>query len=212
MTIQVLEKVVGTTNKVRILRVMVTLTRSISGREAARLAGVSSKAILALDELAAVGLVTKREGTGQFLYSFNRKNALAKPLASLFKAEERRTEELYQAIRAALSNKPGVLAIAMFGSTARGEARPQSDVDLFVIVEDPQQEDAVYDALLDSAKRLWERYGARISPVVLSESRWLKQVEDGDPFTNSVLREAVLITGVIPTTKPKRETRKQKAD
>ncbi|HEX6694399.1 MAG TPA: nucleotidyltransferase domain-containing protein [Longimicrobiales bacterium] len=211
MTFQALEHVLGTSTKVRVLRVMVTLTRPISGREAARLAGVSSKAIRALDELASVGLVTKREGTGQFLYSFNRKNILSRPLAALYQAEERRTRELTQAISDVLSTRATVLGAAIFGSTARSDTRPESDLDVIVIVSDASGEGTIYDALLATSNSLWERFGVRLSPVVLTKTRWQRQVREHDPFATAVLQEALMISGTLlfkgePVEKRKKKT------
>jgi predicted nucleotidyltransferase len=62
-----------------------------------------------------------------------------------------------------------LIEVRLFGSYARGEARPDSDVDVAVIVEDP----------LGHADRVWPmglagdllaRYEAVITPIVLARS------------------------------------------
>ncbi len=69
MLLDPLDHAIGTRAKVRLLRALVPLDRPVSGREAARLAGVSRQAIRSLDELVAVGIVRRQETAGQHLYT-----------------------------------------------------------------------------------------------------------------------------------------------
>lgn len=188
MLFEPLDHVIGTRNKVRLLRALTPLDRPVSGREAARLAGVSHYAIGALDELAAVGLVCRQEAAGQNLYRFDRRSRLAAQVEALFEGERQRNTALWHRL-AALAERAGrVESAAVFGSAARGDAKPGSDFDVIVLTEGAPE--PVYDAFLAAAPELATEFGIRISPVVLSVVQARRQHADGDAFIADAMRDA----------------------
>ena len=58
-------------------------------------------------------------------------------------------------LRDALTNLKGIRAAFVFGSVARGDARPDSDVDLFVVIDDDQRQD--FDRAVLEAQVLLDR-------------------------------------------------------
>lgn len=190
-----LDMVLGTTVKVRLLRVLVPLTRPVSGREAARLAGVSHIAQRALEELAAVGVLHRQETPGAYLYTFNRNHLMAPAIAELFGAEHRFTATLFEHLRQLLESAGGVESAMIFGSSARREARPDSDLDLLVVVRDQADRDRMFSALVDVGPDLRSRFGVRLSPVVVTALQLRRQSAEGDPFVTEVRRDARRICG-----------------
>jgi len=87
--------------------------------------------------------------------------------------------------------------IALFGSKARGEAGPESDLDVLVVLGDGQQSrDGFYPlGLTDPAWReivgmtfdLLMEYGVDISPTVISEAEF----EEHPPLVQTVIREGI---------------------
>jgi predicted nucleotidyltransferase len=75
----------------------------------------------------------------------------------------------------------GVRTLSLFGSTARDEARPESDIDLLVEFADP----ATFDAFMDLKFYLEDLLGRRIDLVT---SKALKP-----RIRPSVEREAILV-------------------
>jgi len=75
----------------------------------------------------------------------------------------------------------GVRSLSLFGSTARDEARPDSDIDLLVEFADP----ATFDAFMDLKFYLEDLLGRRIDLVT---SKALKP-----RIRPSVEREAILV-------------------
>jgi hypothetical protein len=81
-----------------------------------------------------------------------------------------------------------VVSVTMFGSRVRGEARPTSDYDMIIIMEQ-----------LDSNPNLGEKFtasaiasiliesGVRISPLVLTREEATDEVEKGSPLFASIL-------------------------
>jgi hypothetical protein len=95
---------------VRLLRALGPLDRPVSGREAARLAGLSRRAITSLDELAALGVVIRREAAGQHLYTLNQENVLAGAIEYLLAEEARRSGLTLERIRSVAAEAGAVYA------------------------------------------------------------------------------------------------------
>ncbi len=196
MLIDPLDVLLGTTNKVKLLRALVPLERPVSGREAARLAGVSRIAQRSLDELAECGILTGVEAAGQHLFTFNHDHALSAALEALFEREAGYTRAVFQRLAGIVDGeRRGVVSAVVFGSAARGEAGPESDLDVLVVVEDARAKPAVYDGLVSASGAIKAEFGLRISPVVLTVEQVRKQSAEGDPFISGVVRDARIIAG-----------------
>lgn len=190
-----LDAVLGTTSKVRLLRALVPLSQPLSGREAARRAGVSHIAQRALEELASIRVLNRDQSGGQYLYTFNRKHALAPAIEQLFEAEGRFTDGIFQRLRDVVDCIEPVETAVVFGSAARGEAKPKSDLDVLVLVRGARARDDTYSALVDTGPSLVSEFGVRLSPVVTTVDRFQRQHAEGDPFVAEVLRDARRICG-----------------
>ena len=88
-----------------------------------------------------------------------------------------------------IKEKLSVYRIELFGSRARGDADPDSDMDVLVIVNDisPELEDYISECA-------WEagfKHGIVIVPVVFTRDEW----ENG-PERYSLLAEAIRAEGV----------------
>lgn len=192
-----LDAILGTPSKVRLLRELVPIERPVSGREAARLAGLSSYSIRALDELVEMGLVLRQEATGQHLFRLNRENYLAEVLSRLFMMERERTAAIFAALRDAVEecDHGAVLSAVIFGSAARGDAAPGSDLDLLVVTSSAGAAEEAYSRLVDTAPDLERRFGLALSPVVITQAQARAQISRDDPFLRAVLREGRLVVG-----------------
>lgn len=201
MLFEPLNAILSTPNKVRVLRALAPLTKGISGREVARLAGTSRSAQQALDELVEMGIVTRREATGQHLYVLNRRNYFATRIIRLFQSEQHRVQAIFSQLRQVIniveSSGTGapILSMDVFGSTARGEARPDSDFDVIVIVDSVQQVEPVYMVLANVSTEMLERFSLRLSPIVIALNQLQSQYNDGDAFISSLLQDAITIYG-----------------
>jgi hypothetical protein len=84
-----LDHLLGSPAKVAVLRILCTMSTELTGRETARLAGVSGpQAIKALNELTARQVVIRRQAGRAGLYALNDAFALArKGLVPLFRQE-----------------------------------------------------------------------------------------------------------------------------
>ena len=117
---------------------------------------------------------------------------------SLFQAEERQFATLRDILDTSLGSRgltDDVLSVVLFGSIARGDARPDSDVDLLVIVRQEGAIDAVRDALLEADQALREILGVRGSPYVLAHERLKARIDAGDPLIAAVRSEGRTVMG-----------------
>jgi predicted nucleotidyltransferase len=205
-----LDHVLGSILKVRVIRAMTALEQPVSGRQVGRLAGVSSKALTALDELAALGVVKKVESTGQHFYSLNQAHYLAEPLTVLFRTEERRISDIRDVLKHALTRRRDVLSGAIFGSVARSDADPHSDLDVLLIIESRAGSAEILDLVLEQADTLAKIYGATLAPTIFTKQEWLALMKRRDPFALSASADARVFVGRPLTELAKDEQKRKK--
>jgi hypothetical protein len=115
--------------------VLVTLartTRPLTGREVARLSARGSQAGInrALQRLREHGLVTVQEAGRAHLYALNRDHVAAPAVEALANLRAELLRRLTEQLK---GWRPAPLHASVFGSLARGEGTPDSDVDLFLV-------------------------------------------------------------------------------
>jgi len=84
-----------------------------------------------------------------------------------------------------------VRAIYLFGSHARGDARPDSDVDLCVVADDAEHQLAAAARWRKAMRGVWPRPAFTLVPI--SPTRLAEKQARHDHFFATVLNEGVLI-------------------
>lgn len=169
------------------------LARPVSGREAARLAGISqSTARRALARLSRIGLIDGEEEAYVIRYSLNRHHALWAGVQHIF-TSPRKLDELVGAIVARLASN--AITVFLFGSVARGDATAESDIDIAVILPDDTEvakSEQLVDVLAEEVESLT---GNRAQVLTLSMSDLRRMMEEQDPLVDSWLGDARTIAG-----------------
>ncbi len=99
-------------------------------------------------------------------------------------------EEILKGFKERISHRFSAAQVILFGSRARGDADPQSDADVVVILKNsPSEEDQEF--ISDSAWEAGYPYGLVIVPVVFSLEEW-----ESGPERFSLLVQAVQSEGV----------------
>ena len=82
-------------------------------------------------------------------------------------------------------------AVYLFGSHARGEARPDSDVDLCLVAEGAQRQLKAAQSCGKAMRPVWPRPAFTLVPI--TPARLAEKMAGGDDFFGTVLREGVLL-------------------
>lgn len=186
-----LEELLGSRAKISILR---TLTRfpakSFTGRELARLVDISaSRTLEILRLLKEYGLVNQSQIGKTLQWNLNSQGLLVKEISQTLSMEMRVFEHLKITLKKALNSDEGVLAVAIFGSIVRGEERPNSDVDVFILVKEEKDKSRIAKRIRDLNLKTLSIYGNVISEIIYSQkeyqrkrkNRFVQQIErEGD--------------------------------
>jgi predicted nucleotidyltransferase len=100
-------------------------------------------------------------------------------------------KEILEKFKSLLLKNLSVHKIVLFGSRARGDAIPYSDMDVLVITEKVLDEQEI-DYVSDCAWEAGFEYGIVIVPVVFSRDEW-----ENSPERYSLLAQAVETEGVM---------------
>ncbi len=188
----------GTPGTVRVLRELTSVEEPLAVTELAGRTSLTDQTIRnTVAELAETGIV-KALGEGRSrLYQADVSHPLYLPIASLFHAEAERFETIRSALASAAENlTPQPLAAWIYGSVARGEDRPQADVEVALVAADDAVEVAVdrFQEMTDPAgqvQRVW------FSVVGLTPSD-VRRLSKGDAWWRSATSAAIPVFGPTP--------------
>lgn len=191
---QPFDRILARPGALRILRVLARHGDLLAAPLLAARAGVTHAGTLrALAHLETTGVVT-REGSGRsVLYRLSAHHVLASALRDLFDREAERHERVLDAVREATRAIPGVLAVWLYGSAARGDDSPGSDLDIIAVSSEPSR-----DWVDDVTQRLRATElsaGVRVSLLGLSAAHWY---EMSPSFRDNLIADAVPLVGPHP--------------
>lgn len=182
----------------KVLAVLAGTTRPLSGREVARLAGLSQNgAWRVLRRLVEHGVVSQQEaGSGAaLLYSLNHDHLAAEPVIALLRLREM----LFDRIKGQIEAWPlAPVHASIFGSAARGDGDTASDIDVFVVR--PQQiddgDDAWRSQLDDLSERIraWSGNHAGVAEIGEPELRRLRR--DRPRVVGALREDAIVLAGL----------------
>lgn len=133
-----------------------------------------------LQRLEAGSLVEVERIGSQKFYRPNRLNPVFEELRGLI----RKTIGLAAPLRQGLARlEPQIEAAFVFGSIARGDESPDSDVDLMVL-----SDSISYGDLYEVLPPIEEAIGRQIQPLLEAPSEWRQKLRDEHPFTVGVQR------------------------
>ena len=158
--------------KVKIIKFLLTHEASMSEREIASILKVSHMSInRTMRELADMNFVNFVTVGKAHLWRVNRKSYAFKVLYKLIKEVLETKEPLKDLKQALLKNLPKTLIkrVVLFGSLTKGSERPDSDIDIFIVVKNNQDKQKLEISLEKLSNICLEVYGNRLAPYVLTE-------------------------------------------
>jgi uncharacterized protein len=187
---ETLDDVLGNSTRVRVLRV---LTRSpdqgFTGRELARKCGTSpSQTIDALRSLEETGVVRREVAGPSHVWRLSSGHVLSDRLTELFVQERALLDTLKLEVKAAVS-KLDVERAWLFGSVARRDERPTSDVDLLVQLNSLAEKGSVEEALGQLSTKFALLFGNPLSSVILTRAE--VQQRQSRSLISTIQREGI---------------------
>jgi predicted nucleotidyltransferase len=162
-----LEKLLDSTVAIRLVKALIAYPgRIFTVRKLSDAAGTSaSEAAVAVHNLERHGIVKVQPVGRAFLVSLNHQsyivNTILKPIIS---AEQQTVAELASTLRDHLKDR-SIISASLFGSIPRGEARDDSDIDLFVISDNFEAANA---AISNASSAVASIFNGRLSPLIMS--------------------------------------------
>lgn len=144
-----------------------------------------------LDELREYGITTHTRKGNATLVAYDHDNRYHGVLTEVFtiddtsrhEAAHRYAEELYA------GREDEIVSIILFGSTARGTATKDSDIDVLVLTEDGDIDDTVTDHA-----RNREAF-KDVVPIVQTVTRFRDNLVHGDRFETNIRRDGIVLAG-----------------
>lgn len=177
-----------------VLEVLARTESALSATQIARLASRGSRSgqLVVLNRLVEHGLVHASPTGRGYMYRLNRGHLLA---PALLDAMEVRSVLFGRLSEAVGQMRPEPVSAFVFGSIARGDAGPGSDVDLAIIAPTDDAIDAWDAPLHDLADLVLEWTGNRLEPLAVTATKVDQLVKAGEAIVSEWANDAVHIHG-----------------
>jgi predicted nucleotidyltransferase len=192
---RVLDEVFSKWSHLAVLRVLQDSGVGMSGREIARMSGLSPKqSLIALSCLEELGVVKRQRGGRDHLFTINFNQILVKEgVLPLLKLERDYLNRLLTDIKKQLSRH--TVSIILFGSAARNEETISSDLDICIVTSSAIQRKKSEDIINSSASHLYDLYGVKLSPIYFSAAEFKKKGLNDKPPVNEIVKEGRAFSG-----------------
>lgn len=182
-----------------VLAVLAGTEGALSATTVQRLARRGSRAglSLALDRLTLHGLVIAEPANRGYMYRLNRHHVLAEAVLS---ATSARTELLTRMQDGLTSLEPVPVHVCVFGSFARGEGGPDSDIDVLVVTSDgiDRHDESWTEQLRTWADDVLMWSGNRVEFLSMSLSELADAARGEEPVLDSIRNDGVGLLGPAP--------------
>ena len=137
-----------------------------------------------LNKLADIGLlITSREGNLQF-YFVNKKN----PLYEEFRAIIQKTIGIEALLKEALERVAGINFAFVFGSYAKNEFKPESDIDMAVVGEVKEE------LMIKSLKNLEKTIRREINYHLYTKKEFKEKIK-ANSFVRNIIKDFIIVAG-----------------
>lgn len=179
-----------------VLRALEKYAIGISGREVARVAGITVKnCFTALTDFENIKIVNRVRGGRDHLFTLNREHFLvSEAIIPLLKVES----EYYDKITAYIKNnlKKNSVSLIIFGSVARKEETLASDFDLCIVVEDMKQKKEAEEIVFEIGFKAYKKFGISLSSIYFTKKEFARRARMNKAPVNNIIKEGKVISGL----------------
>ncbi|MEK6835208.1 MAG: nucleotidyltransferase domain-containing protein [Nanoarchaeota archaeon] len=182
-----IDKIFGSRVKIDLLRSLYRLgNKKWTIRELAKFNDKDHSAInYAIKELEEMNIIYLERHGKSTLITLNNNSILTK-LLQVFDFEDNTLNELIKDIKKIVNKK--VISCILFGSIARKEENPDSDVDLLIIAKSKKP---IQNLIYDKQKYFIEKYGNILQVQIYTKKQFNKNL----PFVKTIEKDYILIAG-----------------
>lgn len=191
-----LDDILGQSSKVKILRFLINSQAQLNGREIAKAISLSHvNAHAALKSLCRHGLVNRRSVGRSIIYWLNEEHFLVKNiLRPIFEKEAEIFQELSQVILKK-SKSPPPLSIILFGSFAKNNASPDSDIDVVIVYPEHKNNSLIKKELFGAQRQIALLFGNHLAGIPMKVGEFQKRFRRNENFVREVSKTGVIIYG-----------------
>jgi predicted nucleotidyltransferase len=191
---RILDHIFINTSNLAVLRVLDERVTGLSGRETARLAGISLRAAqLSLNSLEKLKIVNRHYGGREHIFTLNRNNYIAKEIISnIFSAEESFRNSVFKQIKSKLSKLTD--SIILFGSVARQEESADSDLDVCIVYSRGLTK--IEESVSSLRDELNDKYGVTLAPFYITKKEFRTRVRKGKSPVDSIIKHGKVLSGL----------------
>ncbi len=192
-----LTRLLGSSGNIRVLRALLAYGAPMSTAQIARDAGLTRQgATLVLANLVSQGVITVFGPARSQLFSIALAHPLATALQKIFEHERKHWDDLQHALHDVLQAIPEVRSAWLYGSVARAQDEPHSDIDLAVVIDGPGTDTAA--KVREALQIVEDRMLVRFSVVALTPAE-VARLSPEDAWWTEMARDAKVIKGASPT-------------
>jgi predicted nucleotidyltransferase len=194
----VAERLLRGQTSVRVLKVLLRFPeREMTGRQVAGLAHAPPQRVIErLHELEWEGLVERRVVGRSHVWKLVEGHVLVGALAPLLQIDRASKRELRTALIRWARRQEGLIEARLFGSIARGDEKPASDIDLLLVVRDESAKRKAEESDFDLDKLVRRRFGNPVNVIVLTRREW--RARTGRGFVGKAEAEGELLAAGSP--------------
>ncbi len=191
----IFNEIFSSPSNIAVLREISKVQTGLSGREIAKLVGISPPTCLSiLTQLENLSIVKRQRGGRDHLFTLNREHIIVKEIIlNLLSFEDKLLNILTQDIKKNFGKY--CKSIFLFGSVARKEEKVESDLDICFLINSIKSKKPLRDLIAQKHSYFKVKYGVNISPFFLTEKEFISRAKHRKPPVPDIINESVLIYG-----------------
>ncbi|HAL29584.1 MAG TPA: hypothetical protein DCP20_02565 [Coriobacteriia bacterium] len=193
-----IEDLLGSRSRIAVLRVLHGVEVPLNTSQIAVRAKLSHVAAASvLSDFVSMGVVFSSPAGRATVHWLNRESVYVENmLQPLFQAERNVPDDLVDDLAWVFQDE--AISVVLFGSYARGDQAPGSDVDVALVAEGPDEKSTLESAIADHASEFRNRFGAPLSALTYTRREAAALWDTSPNLAESLCRDGLVVSGLSP--------------